>query len=33
MATSAGPWLSPAVVTVNSLPYVLPDMQGAPRST
>ncbi len=26
MAPNAGPWLSPKVVTVNSLPNVLPDM-------
>jgi hypothetical protein len=26
MQPNAGPWLSPKLVTVNSLPMVLPDM-------
>ena len=28
MQPRAGPWLSPKVVTVNSLPMVLPDMRS-----
>jgi hypothetical protein len=30
MQPSAGPWLSPKLVTLKSLPIVLPDIQSLP---